>query len=330
MKGGKITGNHATRFSGGLSADGCPLLEMFDGAEISGNIVGESGSTLGDNAGGVGLVFSTLTMHQGSRITGNKLYSGFGGGLYVTGESTLIMKGGEISNNECTIESDDTIYNAGFGGGLELANKSSLVMEGGSIIKDNTAAHEGGGIYLVGESSFTMTGGSITNNTAEGNGGGIHMNSSLFTMTGGSITNNTAKDNGGGIDMGGWDTFTMRGGDITGNKAEKAGGGVFLNYGASLNMTNGGIAKNTAKTLGGGIYVRGFASADNPPKPAAVFTMSGGHVYGKDNIDNKNIAGENNAQNAGQAVYVRKAPPDASVSHDDTIDSFPVPAPPAP
>jgi predicted outer membrane repeat protein len=324
MKGGKITGNRALRASGGLSADGS-TLEMFAGAEISGKIVGKPGSPAGDNAGGLGLVFSTLTMHQGSKITGNKVYSGFGGGLYVTGESTLIMKGSEISGNECTVESvggkaDD---NAGWGGGLEMANTSSLVMESGSI-NGNKAVRNGGGVYLLGESSFTMQGGDISNNKMMGDyGGGICIDqSSLFTLTGGSVKNNTAKGNGGGIAVG-TGTFTMKGGDITGNTAKAAGGGVFLEQGASFNMTSGEIAQNTAKTLGGGIYMRGYdrlPTGDITFKPAAVFTMAGGHVYGKTGAKANTV---NDGDTKGHAIYTAKSPGANSVSRNDEVTIFP-------
>jgi hypothetical protein len=338
MNGGKILKNYGKGSVGGLNADGC-TIEMFDGAEISENEGGTDKNTTatGRHTGGAAIMFSTLTMHQGSKISGNKIYNGFAGGIYVTGESNLIMKAGsKISGNTCTRGENS---GTGMGGGVELAYRSSLTMKDGSTISGNTAERIGGGVYLLADSSLTMEGGSISDNTAEkegrGDGGGVFLDGgNSFTMTGGSVKNNTAAGNGGGIYVF-TTTFTMTGGDITGNKAGGAGGGVFLEYGASFNMTNGAIAKNTAKTLGGGIYVRGYARDAVPDKnisfiPAAVFTMSGGHVYGTGGGDNANTAEKNNGTNAGQAVYVGKNPDNSSVPHDNTIGSFPVPAPPAP
>jgi hypothetical protein len=315
MNGGAITKNYALRTNGGLLADGS-TLEMFDGAEISENTVGKKDDTVGGNGGGVGLIFSTLTMHSGSKIYKNKVYSGFAGGIYATGESKLIMKAGSvISENECTVENSDS--SAGGGGGIELVNKSSLIMEGGSIT-NNTAVKHGGGVYVTGESSFTMNGGSIKDNKSETtDGGGIFLGTGTFIMTGGGITTNTAKY-GGGVYVIGESSFTMAGGDITGNTASVAGGGVILWLGASFNMTNGEIAKNTATVKGGGVYVYGYPSTDNPPKAAAVFTMIGGHIYGGSD-DNKNTV-ENGG--SGPVIYVATST-STGTSEDQTITSFP-------
>jgi hypothetical protein len=204
MRGGKIKNNTALENAGGLSANSC-TLDLFDGAEISGNTVGKSGETYGDNAGGVSLAFSTLTMHQGSKISGNRVYSGYGGGLYVTGESTLIMEAGsEISDNHVTVENNDT--HAGWGGGLAAVWKSSIVMENGSVISRNTAYTGGGGVHMRSSTSLTMTGGDISGNKVEdsvkttGRGGGLYLEEGAsFTMTGGSIASNTAGIEGGGV-----------------------------------------------------------------------------------------------------------------------------------
>jgi hypothetical protein len=195
MNGGVITENYGRVNGGGLDADGC-TIEMFSGAVISDNEVGTTNvGDVGNNAGGVGLKFSTLTMYPGSKISGNKVYSGYGGGVLLTGESTLIMKGGEISGNHATLEKGVSA-GTGYGGGLVAVFRSSLIMESGSI-SGNMAETDGGGVYIQRSASFTMTGGSIAGNTADVKGGGVYVanDTGSFIVGGGTIYGNTNDTN---------------------------------------------------------------------------------------------------------------------------------------
>jgi hypothetical protein len=197
MKGGGIRENYGRVNGGGLSADGC-TIEMFSGAAISGNTVGIEGNggknDVGNNAGGVGLKLSTLTMYQDSKISGNWVYSGYGGGVLMTGESKLIMKGGEISGNHVTKRAAED--KDGFGGGLAATFRSSLVMESGSI-SGNEADIDGGGLYLMKGASFNMTAGSIAGNKAGAKGGGVYVggDAGAVLVTGGTIYGKDDADN---------------------------------------------------------------------------------------------------------------------------------------
>jgi hypothetical protein len=228
MKGGAITGNHAVLATGGLGIDGC-TVEMFVGAVISDNTVGIAGDPIGDTCGGASMVFSEFTMHSGSQITDNTIFGGRGGGLYVSGESKLVMESGSVvSGNLCTFVAGDTI--SGQGGGLEVGGRSSFTMESGAVIAGNTAGQYGGGVFLGG-SSFTMEGGGITGNTAgdysasqPGYGGGVYVQgASSFTMEDGIIASNTAGTRGGGVyvvDTG--SSFTMKRGTVYGKSPSEA------------------------------------------------------------------------------------------------------------
>jgi hypothetical protein len=158
MNGGEITANHAKFGVGGLSADGSTIV--MRGGAISANIEGDT--VMGDAGGGASIgLFSDFTMYGGS-ITDNVANSGFGAGIYVTGESKLIMKDGEISGNVCTHKTGDP--NTGRGGGVMVVNGASFTMEGGKIA-GNTAGRVGGGLYLSeSNTKFTMLGGTIYGN----------------------------------------------------------------------------------------------------------------------------------------------------------------------
>jgi hypothetical protein len=186
----EISGNRATFACGGLHvADS--TVEMLDGAKISGNVVGAAEKNAGHSGGGVELdSFSTLTMHPGSEISGNVVHNGFGGGISMTGESTLIMKGGVISGNKCIMADNfKNAYNgfSGRGGGVALTNGSSFIMEGG-IIAGNQAARAGGGLcFTEGDNTFTMRGGTIygKNNPATTNDNGYLSENEQDTVRGG-------------------------------------------------------------------------------------------------------------------------------------------------
>jgi hypothetical protein len=161
MNGGEISGNYASLAYGGMWTENS-IVVMLDGAEISNNTVGLENDDIGTIAGGVCIVSTELTMRGGS-ISDNIIYSGVGGGLYVAAESTLIMKGGEIYHNECTMMNEDT--SSGIGGGVIVTDGSSFIMTGGSI-KYNTAGKIGGGIYLNRGASFTIQGGTVYGQSA--------------------------------------------------------------------------------------------------------------------------------------------------------------------
>jgi hypothetical protein len=160
----RISGNFATLACGGLRVESS-TVEMLEGAEISNNTAGAADRNIDAGGGGVTLELSSeLTMYEGSIISGNTMHNGFGGGLYISGESALIMKGGTISGNRCILADAFKGKYLGFsgrGGGVALTNGSSFTMEGG-IIAGNQATRAGGGLcFTEGDNTFTMRGGII-------------------------------------------------------------------------------------------------------------------------------------------------------------------------
>jgi hypothetical protein len=177
----------------------------------------------------------TLTMKDGSRITGNTNSTANGGGVYVSAVAAMFtMNGGRIDNNKST-------NNAGKGGGV---NSAGIFTMNGGTISNNTAGNsstssslQGGGVFIGSNGDFTMNGGIICNNkvlTTNGYaaGGGVHT-AKLFTMTGGEISGNEAKIGGGvNIATNADARFNMTGGIITGNTtvSEKGGQVSFYKY----------------------------------------------------------------------------------------------------
>jgi hypothetical protein len=202
--------------------------------------------------GGADLTFENINITGGNNTAGN------GGGIYVTGNSTVNFSGNITGN---TAKSGGGVYVEGTG----VYEHSQFNLTSGTI-SNNTAIGAtagylastpndlgklaemdgGGGVYIKGNADFLLTaGGTISNNTTAGAGGGVFVNGDIIPgtpldehgllMTGGHIitnetTSSTYPHGGGGVYVA-HGAFDMQGGDITGNKAKRQGGGVFVHWG---------------------------------------------------------------------------------------------------
>jgi hypothetical protein len=186
-------------------------------------------------------------------MSGNPKISGnTGNGVHII-EGTLIMDGGEISNNGGSGvyagNSSNTgitfTMNAGKISGNEASgvyiyySLSFFTMNGGEI-SNNTSANNGGGVCLQQSATFTMNDGIISGNTADLKGGGVYNYNASFAMTGWTISDNSATEGGGVYVNGlGYSSFTMSGGARV-TPASDGGNSVCLmlrNYGSGKYFT---------------------------------------------------------------------------------------------
>jgi hypothetical protein len=229
---------------------------------------------------------ATLTLLEGSEVSGNTAdVANYGTGIVVIG-TTLIINGGSIKDHIS-------------GKGIVAKDYSTVTMEKG-LVSGNTAPSDGGGLSINYNSTFTMKGGTITGNTSTGGtyeryGGGVVVSDHCtFTMSGGSITGNYSSGLGGGLVVAHYSTGTMTGGSITGNSA-RVGGGLVVSHYAKGSMTGGSITENTASRSGGGLAIENSsfimkgeaAITDNTSEGrgggvemggASSFTMEGGSI----------------------------------------------------
>lgn len=260
MAGGEISDNRAYSAGGGI------YVKESKQATISGTTI--SVNTANVDGGGVFVSDGAMLMVNGT-ITGNTAQQG--GGVYVRDvDSEFKMTGGKISNNKTTVETATT------------QNRIS-----------------GGGIFIYNNGHAIISNTEISDNTANNNGGGVHVNNGTLTMNTGTIGGNTANVNGGGIYVTDGATVTMSGGTIGGNKASQDGGGVYItgntDNASTFKMNDGKIGDENIANIaqnGGGVYVK-----DN-----STFTMSGGEIK-------SNKAIKDGAQYPGQGggVYVYNA-----------------------
>ena len=146
MNGGKITGNTALDYGGGVLTfpqQNQKITINIKNGEISGNKV-----TTG-SGGAVAAFFGVTELNiKGGTLTGNSAYQ-FGGGVFLYQATNVTISGGTISENKALRG----------GGGVCLREGSAVKQTGGSI--ENNVAKVGGGIY---SGTYTMTGGVIKDN----------------------------------------------------------------------------------------------------------------------------------------------------------------------
>lgn len=277
---------------------------------ISAIVVGNSS---GDKSTG------TLNMYSGVAISGIKADKNVDGSAINIANGQFNIYGGEISNNEITLDDNEVLpYKAGgaiFGDASNSGTNVSLNIYGGSIhsnkiIQESAYNINGGGIYLN-NATLYMEGGSISNNAIEHTTrkmdrytrGGIFIKDGRTTLKGGLISENLALQGGGiYVDKG---SITIYDTKITSNSAKTSGGGIYNN--GNLILKGGLISEN--KTIfdvadGGGIT--------NAPEGTIVIeagniinnsTNTGGGIQNSGTLTIKGGKISNNTARIGGGIY---------------------------
>ena len=149
MNGGKITGNKALDYGGGVLTfpqESQKITINIKNGEISENQVTEG------SGGAIAAFFGFTELNiKGGALTGNSAYQ-FGGGVFLYQATNATISGGTISENK-----------ASQGGGVCLFANSAAKQTGGSI--ENNVANVGGGVCGgIYSGIYTMTGGAIKDN----------------------------------------------------------------------------------------------------------------------------------------------------------------------
>jgi hypothetical protein len=255
-------------------------------ASASTVVLGEGGG-LASVGGSLTLLNSTIEMNYGGHASGE------GGGLYLAGNSGVVLSGNLFKNNFAT--TGDTVGQGGgiFGSGaMNITNNTfegntacigSVYCNGGgallageivfqnNIVISNTAGTVGGGLALTNGSnyggSYTISvignlfqGNTVSGGVGVGNGGGLDVSGSPIYLTRNIIQDNTANYCGGGLSQHG-PTWTNSFGDIQdgnlfrGNTALH-GGGMCLGGGyLGTTYQNQVLLDNQASADGGAIYI---------------------------------------------------------------------------
>ena len=243
---------------------------------------------------------SLIWYNSKDEISSESLGNGGGGICAVGKKSDVTLDGVTVTGNKATFSKKGT------GAGIEAQGGTLTVKD--STISNNEAQGNGGGIFSAEGNELTVSGSTIQGNKAD-NGGGIHTGEKRnelceTTITDTKILDNTANSGlGGGIHVG-TQNITITGSKVSGNKATGAGsqGGGIVSYGSKdITLDNTIVTDNTADT-GAGLFC---------------LSTSGTHIVLKNNTHiDANIA---NAGGGGLYLYsLRK---DAPI-HLDLLDSF--------
>jgi hypothetical protein len=325
LSGGTVGGNYAYGLGGGITFASPPSSSSAPNLLISGTAQITNNTSVGDS-GGVYISGNNVN----ASMTGGKISGNNGKGVYIASASSAVfnMSGGEISNNLSggsgaginvnsygTFTLSDSAKISGNiskvdGGGVHFTG-DGLNLNGGEI-SDNTAQGEGGGLYSAGTASLNGT--DIIGNTAvgygnaySGNGGGVFVNAGTFTLTTGTIADNIAGGSGGGLYQGGG-TVNAGGGEISGNSAQN-GGGLYYAAINAMNLAGTAVSGNEATANGGGLYVN-YGYDDSVIMTAGALRGNtaggnGGGVYIESgryfNLNGGEISG--NAAALGQGIY---------------------------
>ena len=148
MNGGKITGNTALDYGGGIltfpqQSTNKKITININNGEISGNKVTKG------SGGAVAAFFGVTELNiKDGTLTENSAQN-YGGGVFLYDATNVTISGGTLTGNSARR----------FGGGVYLNTDSAVTQTGGSI--ENNVAYTGGGVC---GGTYTMTGGVIKDN----------------------------------------------------------------------------------------------------------------------------------------------------------------------
>lgn len=192
------------------------------------------------------VTLSDVTIQNGQ--TQGTSYNLQGGGI-------LNATGASLTLNNSVVQSNLAISD---GGGIATSQDSTLTLNN-TYVAQNAAIgsnSSGGGVYGYSMTAVNVADSSVSDNLAEGAGGGLFANgdsSSIITLTNVTVRNNYSLHGGGGIHVKGHST--LQDVAVIGNTSLNQGGGIYASLYVYIN--NSTIANNTALAEGGGIYKSG-------------------------------------------------------------------------
>lgn len=289
--GSEVIGNVAAAGGGGVASLGGAVLDVdhafIDSNEAprGGGILMEGGiafgalsvvgnatiqSNLSHVGGGIALADHAFVFVQNSVVTGNRANTD-GGGIHITGGSTLEMSGSDLTGNQSGFA---TAPPNGRGGGI-FADGFANVSIHNSVINYNGATaiatniQSGGGVFVGTAVELDIDRSFITGNVAV-NGGGLYAAPTNDTNTRSrvSISNsnmefNLAYVDGGALNIQPFADLHLKCVTISNNQAIiQSGGGIHLNGAPAPDRIEADIVEsvitgNTTQGVGGGIASRG-------------------------------------------------------------------------
>jgi predicted outer membrane repeat protein len=283
IRNGTVPGGGFVQDGGGILVTNADLV-VRDSIITGNQAFGRGGGIanrifLAPGRGGSGPLTETVRLLN--TTVSHNFAGGNGGGLSVTGTSTLTLADGSaIQRNRA----------GGNGGGVEAGG----VTIGGSTVSGNFAHGSGGGINAGVVQSTNNT--AISGNFAFGNGGGIEA-TKVDLLNGTAITGNgnVSGGSGGGVD--GHDVLLNKA-SITGNFTSGGNGGGI--QAVKVDLTSSTVSGNSA-SVGGGI-VATTANATNSTISGNTAASGGGIFATIATLTNTTVDGNSATTGAGGGI----------------------------
>ena len=205
----------------------------------------------GTNDGGAILIDSrpsgptsaSLTLTRSKLVNNDTIGpSGFGGAIADYGDGRLVITRSRLADNTST---DDS-------GAIDISKDGGVVIKK-STIEGNRSEGVGGVGYLSAEGGAQIVDSTIAGNFAGEDAGGFRVtgDATVLRLTGSTIAQNTTDGYGGGIEVDSG-RLVVSNSTIAGNRAGAEGGGI-ANTGGAVVMNATTVVRNHADTLGGGL-----------------------------------------------------------------------------
>jgi predicted outer membrane repeat protein len=232
-----------------------------DGSRANNGFSGGAISTNG--SGGVG--HSSFLIVENSRFTNNK---GFNGGAIYNFSSPTTIAESVFLNNTAIGHGGGAIFSDGAGpGGTNTTQGTPLLIQSSSF-ESNKAKGGGGAIYAwsYGNEKLIVKDSTILNNSVSrssrnlARGGGIEANGGSITLQNISVANNLADGQGGGLWVQTKLPVNITNSTFSSNRVTSdAGGAMFLNTDATapVKITNSTIVHNYAGRANGALWMNG-------------------------------------------------------------------------
>jgi hypothetical protein len=178
LVGNTIEGNITPQLGGGVF--------LFDLAGVQANYAIRDNTITGniaDNSGGGIAVQDANAVISSNLIDDNAATNNFGGGIYIAGNSTVLVDGNAIKNNDA----------GSHGGGINVstASAANIAVTNNAIFGNNTGNRGRGGGVFIEKDSITLTNNIIADNVPDGNIAAIEINAG-GTVSQNSIVRNQA------------------------------------------------------------------------------------------------------------------------------------------
>ncbi|KAK3243676.1 hypothetical protein CYMTET_46687 [Cymbomonas tetramitiformis] len=233
MSDAEFTRNFAAERGGGFHVHADTTLSMGPNVTVSDNSC--VGSTSGGGAGvsiyyASGEIFDSVIV--GNSATGSEGAYGAGIRIYAAENSVVAVRRTYIGNNVAE----------GYGGGIYLGDEAALSLIDSQVMYNTASEAVGGGLYAGLGSTLNMTRSEVIMNSALA-GAGVYTQATLGYIHGSSVSNNTAEGSGGGLlALGDVLVLASR---IEHNKAEH-GGGISITQGFQLQVEQSHLVNNSA------------------------------------------------------------------------------------